>query len=55
MTLSKQGILISHAIALTVILLCVVAWKTPSSQDSPLQLNGQSRVQISPTAQSFYL
>jgi hypothetical protein len=50
MTLSKQGILISHAIALTVILLCVVAWKTPSPQESPLRLDGQSRAQIFPVA-----
>jgi hypothetical protein len=46
MTLSKQGILIGHAIVLTVILLCAVAWETPSSQKSPLRLDGQSRVQI---------
>jgi hypothetical protein len=48
MTVSKQGMLIGHAIVLTVILLCVVAWKTPSSQESPLRLDGQSRAQILP-------
>jgi hypothetical protein len=42
MTFSKQGMLISHAIALTVILLCVVAWKTPSSQDTPFKLEGKT-------------
>lgn len=50
MTFSKQGILVSHAIALTVLLLIVVAWKTPSSQESPFSINGQSHVQNPSTA-----
>jgi hypothetical protein len=45
MTLAKQGILISHAIALTFILLLVMAWKTPSSQKAPLRLEGKTSVQ----------
>ena len=45
MTLAKQGILISHAIALTVILLLVMSWKTPSSQKMPLRLEGKTSVQ----------
>jgi hypothetical protein len=42
MTSSKQGMLMSHAIALTLILLLVVAWKTPSSQILPLNLEGKT-------------
>jgi hypothetical protein len=43
MTQSKQGMLLSHAIALTLILLVVVAWKTPSPQGSPaLRLEGKT-------------
>jgi hypothetical protein len=53
MTRSKQGMLISHAIALTVILLCVVVWKTPSSQNSPFHLEGQSHAQTPLTAIFF--
>ena len=45
MTLAKQGILISHAIALTLILLLVMSWKTPSSQKAPLRLEGKTSVQ----------
>jgi hypothetical protein len=45
MTFSKQSMLMSHAIALTVILLCIVAWKTPSSQDTPFTLEGKTSAQ----------
>jgi hypothetical protein len=45
MTLAKQGILISHAIALTVMLLLAMVWKTPSSQKVPLRLEGKTSVQ----------
>lgn len=45
MTISKQGMLISHAIALTVILLILVAWKTPSSQVLPFNLEGKTSAQ----------
>jgi hypothetical protein len=45
MTFSKQGMLISHAIALTVILLILVAWKTPSSQVLPFNLEGKTSAQ----------
>jgi hypothetical protein len=43
MTQSKQGTLLSHAIALTLILLVIVAWKTPSPQGSPtMRLEGKT-------------
>lgn len=43
MTQSKQGVLLSHAIALTLILLVIVAWKTPSPQGSPtMRLEGKT-------------
>ncbi len=45
MTFSKQGMLISHAIALTVILLILVAWKTPSSRVLPFNLEGKTSAQ----------
>jgi hypothetical protein len=45
MTFSKQGMLISHAITLTVILLILVAWKTPSSQVLPFNLEGKTSAQ----------
>lgn len=45
MTLAKQGILISHAIALTIILLLVAGWQKPASQPSPLRLEGKTSVQ----------
>ncbi|WP_404788717.1 hypothetical protein [Altericista sp. CCNU0014] len=45
MTQLKQGMLLSHAIALTLILLVVVAWKTPSPQDAPsMRLEGRTSV-----------
>jgi hypothetical protein len=53
MTLSKQGMLIGHSIALTVILLCVVAWKTPSPENAPFRLESQSRAQVPISAVSF--
>lgn len=45
MTLAKQGILIGHAIALTIILLLAVAWEKPAPQSSPQRLEGKTSIQ----------
>jgi hypothetical protein len=50
MALSKQGMLISHAIALTLILMSVAAWKLPSSPDSLPTIRLQEKVSV----QHFY-
>jgi hypothetical protein len=48
MALSKQGMLICHAIALTLILMSVAAWKLPSSPDNLPTIRLQEKVSVQP-------